>query len=98
MCRHLHDGQHFVGVSGQRHLLLRATSDGTLHDDFGAAWAAYGAAVVPPSVEAVDDDRHAQRLWEQAFNEGRPRPPRPGTIRVIGIELVRKLEWEWPPG
>ena len=74
---------------------MTVSSDGTLHDDFGDAWLNYGDRLVPPFIEAVKDGRHAQQIWETAFNDGKPRQPRPGSIRVIEIELVRILNW--PP-
>ena len=89
--RDLHKGDHFVGVSSARHLLLQVSADGTFHNDFGDAWTQYTDRLVPPSIERIRDGRHAQVVWERAFNDGRPRPPRPNSIRVIGVDLVRIL-------
>ena len=92
ICRNLRAGDHFVGVSAARHLLLRVEADATYHDSFGSAWAAHGDELVPPSIAAVRSADEAQRLWERMFNDGVPKAPQLRAVLVLGVSCVCKLE------
>ena len=91
IAKKLRRGDHLVGVSGQRHLLLVVTTDAMYHDSFGAAWAIHGDALVPPSIAVAGSAAEAQRLWEVTFNEGVPKAAEPRAVMVLGVECVRRL-------
>lgn len=93
VCKNLRFGDHFVGVSGARHLLLRVTANATYFASFGGAWETFGDALVPRSIAAVRGADEAQRFWETTFNEGMRAPPRTASILVLGVECIRRLEW-----